>query len=146
MILQDPSADPEQLAEQVRRVMARPEFRYDKSWFDRLSDWIARQLERLFGGEPSGGTIDTGSGFAGGIGSILAWLLILAAVAAVVAVVVYVVRHRVRAATSRTDPTHRSRSSTGGARRSGRRMPTVWSPRASGRPRCGPGTASWSGP
>jgi len=104
VIRQDPSTDPEQLTEQVRRVMERPEFRYDKSWFDRLSEWIARQLERLFGGEPSGGNIDTGSGFAGGIGSILAWLLILAAVAAVIAVVVYVVRHRVRAARSDDGP------------------------------------------
>ncbi len=98
MIRQDPTSDPGQLTDDVRRVMERPEFRYDKSWFDRLSEWIARQLERLFGGgDGSGGPAGSGASFGGGIGSVLAWVLILAAVAAVVAVIVYVVRHRVRA-------------------------------------------------
>jgi hypothetical protein len=95
VIHQDPSDDPARLSDEVRRVMERPEFQYEKSWFDRLSEWIGEQLERLFG---AGDTTATASGasFGGGIGSVLAWLLILAAVAAVVAVVVYVVRHRVR--------------------------------------------------
>ena len=44
-----------------------------------------------------------------------------------------------------TDPTPRSRSSTGGARRSGPRTQIAWSPRASGKQRCAPGTDSWSG-
>jgi hypothetical protein len=95
MILQDPIDDPGRLSDDVRRVMERPEFQYEKSWFDRLSEWISEQLERLFGG----GDVATSTGgatFGGGIGSLMAWLLILAAVAAVVAVVVYVVRHRVR--------------------------------------------------
>jgi hypothetical protein len=95
MRFQAPPEDPAQLAEDVRRVMAREEFRYEPSWFDRLSEWIGRQLERLFGGaEPTGGAPP--ASFAGGIGPVLAWVLILVAVAAVVAVVVYVVRHRVR--------------------------------------------------
>ncbi len=91
MILQD---DPTQVARDVERVLSREEFRYDPSWFDRLSDWIGRQLDRLFGGSevPAG----TAAGFGGGIGSILAWLLIVMAAAAIVAVVVYVVRNRIR--------------------------------------------------
>lgn len=94
MILQDPGGDPAQLTEDVRRVMAQEQFRYEPSWFDRLSEWIGRQLERLFGG--GGGTEAPGATFGGGAGSVVAWLMILAALAAVVAVVVYVVRNRVR--------------------------------------------------
>jgi hypothetical protein len=97
VILQDPTSDPAELTEQVRQVMAREEFQYDKSWFDRLSEWIGRQLEKLFGGDGGGGSVATGgSSFGGGIGSVLAWILIVLAVAAVVAVIVYVVLHRVR--------------------------------------------------
>lgn len=94
MILQGPSTDPAELTDEVRRVMARDEFRYEPSWFDRLSDWISRQLERLFG-QPTG-SLGGGSSFGGGVGAVVAWIIILAAVAAVVAVVVYVVMHRVR--------------------------------------------------
>ncbi len=94
MILQDPSTDPAQLTDEVRRVMERDEFRYDPSWFDRLSDWIGRQLERLFGQQTAGSA--SGASFGGGIGAVLAWILILVAVAAVAAVVAYVVLHRVR--------------------------------------------------
>ena len=96
MILQDPTSDPAELTEQVRRVMAREEFQYDKSWFDRLSEWIGRQLEKLFGGDGGDSVTTGGSTFGGGIGSVLAWILIVLAVAAVVAVIVYVVLHRVR--------------------------------------------------
>jgi hypothetical protein len=96
VILQDPTTDPGQLTDEVRRVMAREEFQYDKSWFDRLSDWIGRQLEKLLGGDGGGSVSTGGSTFAGGIGSVLAWILILVAVGAVVAVIAYVVIHRVR--------------------------------------------------
>ena len=96
MIRQDPTTDPGALTDEVRRVMAREEFQYEKSWFDRLSDWIGRQLEKLFGGDGGGSVPAGGSTFAGGIGSVLAWILILAAVAAVAAVIAYVVLHRVR--------------------------------------------------
>jgi Domain of unknown function (DUF4129) len=96
VIRQDPTTDPGALTDEVRRVMAREEFQYEKSWFDRLSDWIGRQLERLFGGDGGGSVPAGGSSFAGGIGSVIAWILILAAVAAVVAVIAYVVLHRVR--------------------------------------------------
>lgn len=91
MILQD---DPTQVARDVERVLSRDEFRYDPSWFDRFSDWIGQQLDRMFGESdtPAG----TAADFGGGIGSILAWLLIGAAAVAIVAVVVYVVRNRIR--------------------------------------------------
>lgn len=93
MILQGPEGDPGSIDQDVRDVMARDEFRYDPTWFDRLSDWIGRQLERLFG---DGDVTAGGSTFTGGIGAVVAWILILAAVAAVVAVVVYVVLNRIR--------------------------------------------------
>jgi hypothetical protein len=96
VIRQDPTTDPGALTDEVRRVMAREEFQYEKSWFDRLSDWIGRQLEKLFGGDGGGSVPAGGSTFAGGIGSVLAWILILAAVAAVAAVIAYVVLRRVR--------------------------------------------------
>nr|AGC71185.1 integral membrane protein [uncultured bacterium A1Q1_fos_568] len=91
MIFQD---DPTQIARDVERVLSREEFRYDPSWFDRVTDWLSRQLDRLFGDAevPAGAT----PSFGGGIGSILAWLLIVAAAAGIVAVVVYVVRNRIR--------------------------------------------------
>ncbi len=94
MILQD---DPAQISRDVERVLAREEFRYDPSWFDRLSDWIGRQIDKLFG-ESDPQVPAAGSSFAGGIGSIVAWLLIVVAVAAIAAVVVYAIRRRIRRA------------------------------------------------
>lgn len=92
MILQAPD-DPAELTEEVRRVMSRDEFQYPKGPIDRLSEWINDLLERLFGdAEPT----TSGAPNLGGLGSVIAWLLIVAAVVAVVAVVVYVVRHQVR--------------------------------------------------
>jgi hypothetical protein len=93
MILQGPEGDPGSIDQDVRDVLARDEFRYDPTWFDRVSEWIGEQLERLFGG---GEVTAGGSAFTGGIGAVVAWILILAAVAAVVAVVVYVVLNRIR--------------------------------------------------
>lgn len=94
MRFQDVPVDPGDTADKVREVMSRPEFRYEKSWLDRLGEWISRQLQDLFGDSPPGGG-PTGT-FGGGAGPLIAWLLIILAVAAVVATVVYVVRHRVR--------------------------------------------------
>lgn len=92
MILQAPD-EPAELTEQVRRVMSRDEFQYPKGPIDRLSEWINDLLERLFGdAEPTTSSAPN----LGGLGSVIAWLLIVAAVVAVVAVVVYVVRHQVR--------------------------------------------------
>ena len=93
MILQTSDPDPAELTEQVRRVMSREELQYPKGPIDRLSEWINEQLERLFGSaEPT----TSGAPNLGGLGSVIAWLLIVVAVVAVVAVVVYVVRHQVR--------------------------------------------------
>lgn len=92
VVLQAPE-DPEALTEDVRRVMAREEFQYGKGWFDRLSEWINEQLSKLFGdGEPRIGEPPA----VGGVGSVVAWVVIVLAVLVVVAVVVYVVRHRIR--------------------------------------------------
>lgn len=83
--------DPDQVGDQVREVLSRREYRYEKSIVDRIGEWIAERLEDLFGDLAlPGGT------FSGGVGSLIAWLLIAVAVVAVVATVVYVVRHRVR--------------------------------------------------
>lgn len=92
MRFQEP-VDPHQVSDQVREVMARKEFRYDKSLLDRIGDWISRQLDRLFGGVegPAGG-----AAFGGGAGSLVAWLVIVVALVAIVATVVYVLRKRVR--------------------------------------------------
>ena len=94
MRLQDVPVDPADTADKVRDVMSRAEFRYEKSWLDRLGEWISRQLQELFGDRAPGGAA-TGT-FGGGAGSLVAWLLIVLAGVAVVAAVVYVVRHRVR--------------------------------------------------
>lgn len=94
MRLQDLPVDPADATDRVREVMARDEFRYEKSLIDRIGAWIGEQLQKLFG------EVDPGAppaGFGGGAGSLVAWLLILLAVAAVIATVVYVVRRRVRA-------------------------------------------------
>ena len=105
LVLQvDPAApDPSEVAGRVEEIMSQPEFQYGPSWFDKLSDWISKQLERLFGGgEPTEPTM--GGEFGGGIGSIIAWMLIIAAVLAVIGVVVYVIRNRVRRAPSDDTP------------------------------------------
>ena len=92
----DPGAtDPAEVAERVEEIMSRPEFDYGPSWFDRLAEWIGKQLERLFGDvEPT--AAPQGGQFLGGIGAVLAWLIIIAAVLAVIGVAVYVIMHRVR--------------------------------------------------
>lgn len=84
---------PDDTSQRVRDVMSRPEFSYDKSIVERFGEWISRQLERLFGGAEAGAP--TGS-FAGGAGTLIAWLIIALAAVAVVATVVYVIVRRVR--------------------------------------------------
>ena len=90
MRFQDTPVDPADTAERVREVMSRPEFRYEKSLLDRVGEWIARQLEDLFGPVQPAGT------FGGGAGALIAWILIVVAVVGVVAAIVYVVVRRVR--------------------------------------------------
>lgn len=102
MRFQDVPVDPDDVAEQVREVMSRPEFRYDKSLLERFGQWISEQLEKLFGdvqpGAPQAGA------FGGGAGTLVAWLIIVLAVVAVVAVVVYVVMRRVRRPEDEPEP------------------------------------------
>lgn len=76
----------------VRELMSRPEFQYPKSIAERIGDWIGERLDRLF---DRVGMPDTGLGggsLGGGVGSIVAWLLIVLAAAAVIAVIVITVR------------------------------------------------------
>ncbi len=87
----DPVApDPGEVAGRVEDIMSRPEYHYGPSWFERLADWIGRQLERLFG-DVDVGQPPQGGAFLGGIGHLVAWFLIIAAVVAVIAVIVYVI-------------------------------------------------------
>ena len=91
----DPVApDPAEVAERVEAIMSRPEYDYGPSWFDRFVDWIGRQLERLFG-RVELGDAPQGGQFLGGIGPVIAWIIIIAAVLAVAGVVIYVVVKRV---------------------------------------------------
>lgn len=86
-------ANPEAVQQQVRDVMDRSEFSYEKSLMERFGDWLAEQLDRVFP-DMAGGA--GGSTFGGGIGMLVAYVLIVVALAGVMAAVIYVVIHRVR--------------------------------------------------
>jgi len=85
--------DPAEVREDVREVMGRDEFSYEPSLVERVMDWIGEQLDKLF---PDSEPTQTGGNFTGGIGGLVAWLLIVVAVVAVVAAIVYVVVRRIR--------------------------------------------------
>lgn len=89
--------DPQQVRDDVRDVLARPEFDYSPSVVERFFEWIGEQLAKLF--QPGEGTAAGGS-FGGGIGALFGWLLIVAAVVAIVVVLFWVVRNRTRRARS----------------------------------------------
>lgn len=92
----------------VAEVMSRPEFAYPRSIPERITDWIGDRIDDLFDrmpeiGSPSGPAPPLG----GGIGSLLGWLLVIAAVAVVVVVIVIVIRRWVpRVRDSSTSATH----------------------------------------
>ncbi len=86
-------ADPAVVRDRVRDVMSRPAFSYEPSWIERLMRWLGDQLQKLFGDDVPG----TPGSFGGGIGTVVAWVLILAAVAALVFLVVRIVATRSRA-------------------------------------------------
>lgn len=88
--------------DEVREVMARPEFQYPKSLMERLGDWLGERLDDLFGRTPDPGVPNTT--FAGGIGPVVGWLIIVVAVAVVVVVVVVVVRNWVGKASPEEEP------------------------------------------
>jgi hypothetical protein len=84
--------DPLAARDDVREVLSGRAYDYTPSALERAGRWIAERLDDLL---PDGPSVPGGT-FAGGIGSVLAWVLIAVAVAAVVAVVVVAVRRRVR--------------------------------------------------
>lgn len=88
---QEGPANPADVREDVRDVMSRREFSYEKSITERIGDWLAERLEDLFGG-PAG----AGGTFGGGVGSVIAWVIIGLAVAGAVAAVVVALRRRQR--------------------------------------------------
>lgn len=100
MRAQEP-VDPSQVGDDVAEIMSRPEFRYEPSWFDRLTDWIGERLESLFGQAAPG----SAATFGGGASSFVAWLVILVVVALVGLAVYYAVRNRVPRADRDADPT-----------------------------------------
>jgi hypothetical protein len=89
----DPSgpAQPAEVRDQVRDVMARPEFDYGPSWLERAFEWIGDQLSELF---DAGDGTATGSSFGGGIGALFGWLLIILAVVAVVVLLAWAIVNR----------------------------------------------------
>ncbi|GEM_PF-1031667 len=101
---QDPADDLEAVRGEVEQVMSDPEFSYKKSWFERFADWLAEQIGKLYPdiNAPSG----PGASFGGGIGTLLAWVIIAVAAAAVIATIAYSIAKRVRAPKKDTaDPT-----------------------------------------
>ncbi|MBS1837091.1 MAG: hypothetical protein JST64_05280 [Actinobacteria bacterium] len=94
--------DPAAVREQVRRVMSRPEFSYRPSILERFGRWVGDELQKLFGGSGAPGA---GGVFGGGIGSLVAWLLIVAAGVALVVLLVRIIATRTRSAPRERTPT-----------------------------------------
>ncbi|HPU40221.1 MAG TPA: DUF4129 domain-containing protein [Microthrixaceae bacterium] len=96
----DPApVDPQQVRDDVRDVMDRPEFDYSPSVLERFFEWIGEQLSKFF--QPGEGA-GAGASFGGGIGALLGWLLIVAAVVAILVVAYWVISNRTR----RSRPAH----------------------------------------
>lgn len=86
-------ADPEVTRDEVRELLAGGEYDYEPSWMERFFEWLGEQLDKLLpDAEPTSG----GGVFMGGIGTVLAYLIIIVAVVAIVAAIVYVLVRRVR--------------------------------------------------
>lgn len=100
MRAQEP-VDPSQVGDDVAEILSRPEFRYEPSLFDRITDWIGERLESLFGQSAPG----PGAAFGGGAPPFIAWLLILVVVGLVGLAVFYAVRNRVPRVTDDDEPT-----------------------------------------
>lgn len=97
---QEGPADPVAVRQEVRDVMSRPEFSYQPSVIERIQQWLSDLLDGLF--PDTGGA---GGSFAGGIGPVVAWVVIVLAVLAAVAAVMAVVRHRVPRPDDEAPPT-----------------------------------------
>lgn len=85
--------------------MSRPEFAYPRSIPERIGDWIGERLNDLFNRVPP---IDTPGApvapIGAGIGSLLGWLLVIAALGVVLVVIVLVVRRWVPRVRDSSDP------------------------------------------
>lgn len=89
---QEGPAQPAVVDRRVREIMSRSEFSYRPSISERIGNWIWRVLRGLL---PDSTGPGSGTPFAGGVGALVAWALIVVALLAVVVVVVVVIRHRV---------------------------------------------------
>lgn len=93
---QDPKPDPQaqlpeeidspaQIRDETRQILDGREFSYEKGYFERFVEWLSRQLgDRSGPGAPGG---EAGA-FGGGIGTVVAWV-VLAIAAAALAFVAY---------------------------------------------------------
>lgn len=83
-----PTHDPEEVRRLADEILARPEFEPpERSFLQRLADWVLRRLERLFGGDGDGGfEVGAGGGGAGGSSVFTIVVLVIAVVLVVVIV------------------------------------------------------------
>ena len=94
--------DPAAVREQVRKVMSRPAYHYEPSFWERLSRRLSDWLERLLSGVKIPGAPAT---FGGGASSLVAWVVIVLALAVGVFAVVRAVQRRVRTPVTDDSPT-----------------------------------------
>lgn len=83
--------EPGPVNDQVRRIMSESAYDYTPSVLQRFWDWVGSLFDDLFNVGVGGG-----GAFGGGVGSVVAWLMIAAALAAIVAVIVIAIRQRIR--------------------------------------------------
>lgn len=87
----DPQRDgPEEIRTDTKRILSREDFSYKKGYLERFLEWLADRL-----GNREVSTPKASGGFLSGIiGTVLAWVILLAAIAAVVFIVARYVRFR----------------------------------------------------
>lgn len=81
---------PTEVTRTAEDIFSRPEFQRDKSWLQRIAEWIARHLN--FGDD----TPAEGSTFHGGFNSAIAWTVIIVLAAVLVYVIWRLLRGRIR--------------------------------------------------
>lgn len=77
---------PDEVAERMRQVFSRPEFRRTKSLWERFIDWLNDHLPSSSGG--------SGSSWGGAIGALIGWTVLVLLVVAAIVLIVHVVRTR----------------------------------------------------
>ncbi|MGB6060016.1 MAG: DUF4129 domain-containing protein [Microthrixaceae bacterium] len=70
---------PGQIRDETRQILEGREFSYEKGYFERFVEWLGRQLGGRSG--PSGPGTEVGA-FGGGIGTVVAWVILAIAAAA----------------------------------------------------------------